>query len=700
MAVPKKHRSNVTGTHPCGICKVQVFKYICPRCNLRYCSLQCFQDKSHNQCTESFYKDSVMAELGSAPKASSQDRHNMLQILDRFERQAVEQEQGEQPASSGITDVLTEKGVRPSHRDESSSEPSTGPAQSRRQMRLSPQERAEILQQTNQMDSNFSPGTKAYPDIDGQVDLDQEIDPEELQRLIDQEHHDLVARFSEIDLETETFESIWEKLTLEERQDFQDRFMVMDSEASKRLTNMIFDEAASSESRSRNEDDTEDEQEKEEQEDAKKLLKEMEETMQRGGSNPQSNNKEKASNDSYTNPLVADLDSDDLNAIRDAEVAELISIWRPWWEIEAEKEGQLKRLSEGSDQCITIKSTGADGSTDEPGQNNPQSQDRDHVNTRWQQQQREAAATILEPRGGQPATLESQEDHAQYRLYLDEEKVLQPQKSLIQVLDAKGASLELDLDPAPGTAPIQSASTPFKLTKRPHPTLIYHVSAFLFAFAATSRVFNGDLMEDSDHALAHLIELCPFLIPQPSNTNPETKGATQPAPVVEDFETTLAEVQRSSLDSKLWKGDTVRLEMLGLLLRDLALLLIRPSRATRCVRDVEDMIDGSLRTRNQQYPQRFKKSVLGRLSKKLEFYKSYLYLTQEEGSNSEEAKRWDRVRAEVVLTILRTRRDLEDWTKDHGKVTRVNNSHSGSKTELKEDGNACEKGTPLIQELS
>ncbi|KAI8141115.1 hypothetical protein BJV82DRAFT_715325 [Fennellomyces sp. T-0311] len=68
----------------CNICQKQFSNYICPRCNLRYCSLSCYKDMQHAECTESFYKDSITDEIRSRGMSEA-DKQNMLQLLRRFE---------------------------------------------------------------------------------------------------------------------------------------------------------------------------------------------------------------------------------------------------------------------------------------------------------------------------------------------------------------------------------------------------------------------------------------------------------------------------------------------------------------------------------------------------------------------------------------------------------------------------------------
>ena len=46
----------------CQVCKNHDFKYICPKCKVLYCSLNCYTSHN-NKCTEEFYKSNVIEEL-------------------------------------------------------------------------------------------------------------------------------------------------------------------------------------------------------------------------------------------------------------------------------------------------------------------------------------------------------------------------------------------------------------------------------------------------------------------------------------------------------------------------------------------------------------------------------------------------------------------------------------------------------------
>ncbi|KAJ8957976.1 hypothetical protein NQ318_001977 [Aromia moschata] len=69
-------------TNTCKICDNALARYSCPRCNILYCSLTCYQANSHLQCSETFYKENVMSEL-DLDKNSTDYKTKMLEILQR-----------------------------------------------------------------------------------------------------------------------------------------------------------------------------------------------------------------------------------------------------------------------------------------------------------------------------------------------------------------------------------------------------------------------------------------------------------------------------------------------------------------------------------------------------------------------------------------------------------------------------------------
>ncbi|GLU17563.1 hypothetical protein SLE2022_339240 [Rubroshorea leprosula] len=83
----EKSSSNPSPLNPpsriiCNVCQKQFSQYTCPRCNSRYCSLQCY--KSHSvRCTESFMRENVVNELQHL-RPDDETRRKMLDILRRF----------------------------------------------------------------------------------------------------------------------------------------------------------------------------------------------------------------------------------------------------------------------------------------------------------------------------------------------------------------------------------------------------------------------------------------------------------------------------------------------------------------------------------------------------------------------------------------------------------------------------------------
>ncbi|KAG0239800.1 hypothetical protein BGX31_002460 [Mortierella sp. GBA43] len=565
------------------------------------------------------------------------DRRKMLRILDRVERQAIDQESMMDLSEEELLQRLQQEGQHQGVESRNiSTTASTSGGSGTMQRRLSPRERDEIIR-------------RAVEEEQREASHDDNMSPEDIasmERILDQEHQDLINRFQGVDLDQESFEGLWSRLNPEEQQEFRDRFMIPG-----RLDGAHEEQAHPHEEGSIHGASTDDNGQQEELE-AKKLLQEMDETLKHGDTLAGNNG----------NSMLADLDAEDLRAIRDAEVSELIPIWRPWWEIEAEDAGQLKKvtISEAKDKDDTDRLRAASIVEDSANTNRAST--------------RNTTGTVVE------------------RFVLDEEALLRPHRALVQ--DVEEARKEEEMRDS-------ASRTVLPMTRAPHPSMIYHISALWFVYAATIRLLNGDLKEEPEQTLSYIFDLCPFFSPplqQPSAPSPTTQppsktnrtAETSQVPDVNDFETTLAHLQSSSLNSKLWKGDTLRLEMLSLLLRDLVLILARPSRCIRSIRELKDVfsicMDASRRAKQRLYS----KSALHRLFKKLEFYESYLI--SDEWIRSD---RLDQLRTEVILTGIRVRQEMEGWTKDIGNVSRIPEAGAEASTD-----NAGSSKKILIEELS
>ncbi|KAH8555763.1 hypothetical protein BGW37DRAFT_463953 [Umbelopsis sp. PMI_123] len=70
----------------CRICQSMSPRYRCPRCNIQYCSLKCYKDEKHADCTEKFYKALVLDEVNSNRPLPSENNPAFLQKLRSLEQ--------------------------------------------------------------------------------------------------------------------------------------------------------------------------------------------------------------------------------------------------------------------------------------------------------------------------------------------------------------------------------------------------------------------------------------------------------------------------------------------------------------------------------------------------------------------------------------------------------------------------------------
>ena len=66
----------------CQICKESTFKYVCPKCKVLYCSINCYK-KHNSECTEGFYQSNVIEEL-KATKVSEDEAKKFRHSLKDF----------------------------------------------------------------------------------------------------------------------------------------------------------------------------------------------------------------------------------------------------------------------------------------------------------------------------------------------------------------------------------------------------------------------------------------------------------------------------------------------------------------------------------------------------------------------------------------------------------------------------------------
>lgn len=95
----------------CMLCKCKPSCYTCPRCNLHYCSLACYQSPDHSVCSEKFYKEAVLQDLKDMGTTESEGRKKMQEVLVRL-RQKAERTDG------GMESLLKEAGIVSDDTDE------------------------------------------------------------------------------------------------------------------------------------------------------------------------------------------------------------------------------------------------------------------------------------------------------------------------------------------------------------------------------------------------------------------------------------------------------------------------------------------------------------------------------------------------------------------------------------------------------
>ena len=80
----KENIFDVKEKQKCKICNNnQVVKYVCPKCKVPYCSMECY--KKHNEsCTEEFYKSNVIQELKNT-KFNEEEKKNFREKLKNYQ---------------------------------------------------------------------------------------------------------------------------------------------------------------------------------------------------------------------------------------------------------------------------------------------------------------------------------------------------------------------------------------------------------------------------------------------------------------------------------------------------------------------------------------------------------------------------------------------------------------------------------------
>ncbi|KAM3863078.1 zinc finger HIT domain-containing protein 2 [Diretmus argenteus] len=189
----------------CGVCRSKPSCYTCPRCNLPYCGLACYQSPDHSVCSEEFYKESVLRELKNMGQSEAEGREKMQDILLGL-RQKAERTEG------GIESVLREVGVVSDEEEEGE-----GEAQERAQVLDLLSKLAELQQSGEGSTAEIEAILRKLKEVGGQ-DGDGDFLDEEAEHR--EEELDMADRLSGLDIDTLSEEALWELLNSQEKEKF------------------------------------------------------------------------------------------------------------------------------------------------------------------------------------------------------------------------------------------------------------------------------------------------------------------------------------------------------------------------------------------------------------------------------------------------------------------------------------------------
>ncbi|XP_034408727.1 zinc finger HIT domain-containing protein 2 [Cyclopterus lumpus] len=195
--------SNARRSAVCMLCKCKPSCYTCPRCNLQYCGLACYQSPDHSVCSEEFYKESVLQELKDMGKTESEGRNKMQEILVGL-RQKAEKTDG------GMESVLKDAGVFSEDTDE-------GEAMENVQVVELLSRLAELQQSGGESEPEIEAILRKLEEIGGGEPLHGDTDEgaEGAEGELD-----LADRLSGLDIDTLSEEELWEVLNSKEKEVF------------------------------------------------------------------------------------------------------------------------------------------------------------------------------------------------------------------------------------------------------------------------------------------------------------------------------------------------------------------------------------------------------------------------------------------------------------------------------------------------
>lgn len=194
--------SNATRSAVCMLCKCKPSCYTCPRCNLHYCGLACYQSPDHSVCSEEFYKESVLQELKDMGKTESEGRQKMQEILVGL-RQKAERTDG------GMESLLKDAGIV--------TDEGEGEATEKVQVVELLSRLAELQESGEESETEIEAILRKLEELGGGEPLHGDIDEgaEGAEGELD-----LADRLSGLDIDKLSEEELWEVLNNEEKETF------------------------------------------------------------------------------------------------------------------------------------------------------------------------------------------------------------------------------------------------------------------------------------------------------------------------------------------------------------------------------------------------------------------------------------------------------------------------------------------------
>ncbi|XP_026165233.1 zinc finger HIT domain-containing protein 2 [Mastacembelus armatus] len=197
--------SNARRNAVCMLCESKPSCYTCPRCNLHYCCLACYQSPAHSGCSEEFYKESVLQELKQMGKTEGEGRKKMQEILAGLKQKA-------ERTDGGMESLLKEAGIVSDDTDKEG-----GEAREKVEVVELLSQLAELQQSGEGSATKVEAILRKFEEIGGGEMLPGNIaeDAESAERDLD-----LADRLSGLDIDKLSEEELWELLSSKEKEMF------------------------------------------------------------------------------------------------------------------------------------------------------------------------------------------------------------------------------------------------------------------------------------------------------------------------------------------------------------------------------------------------------------------------------------------------------------------------------------------------